>query len=141
MRSEAAQQVDKNVEQILKNQKAGKLVNRGKDEEQLDQLPNGKATVVFTKDQLVKFKQQIESAIERKNRSKEVYDKDKGAVATAYANAAKAGVPKDELKFIIEKHSKYDEDFKQGVGALEEMLGLEPTFHFVEPEGHDALKH
>lgn len=130
------------VGDVLADQKkGGKMVTRNPDDEMRESLPDGKGAAVFTKEQLVKFKETIEAALQKRNRSKEGYDRDKAAVTTAYNNAAKAGIPKDELKFIVEKHSSFDDDFKQGVGALEEMLGLQPTFHFEEPEGFDAVKH
>lgn len=78
------------------------------------------AVAQFSSETLKQHVNALKAALERK-------DQANADVKSTYAAAAKAGVPKGELKFIVEARD-YSDDFKANVNIMREMLGQKSLF-------------
>ncbi len=91
------------------------------------------SVATFSSETLKKHLDAVKRAIEKKNQAN-------ADVKSALEAAEKAGVPKDELKFIAnDKTTKYSDDFKATVNIMQEMLGQRPLFSFMEKPEHSLI--
>ena len=94
---------------------------------------DSKSIAVFSSDQLKKHLDAVKRAVEKKSQAN-------ADVKSALEAAEKAGVPKDELKFIASNSvAKYSDDFKATVNIMQEMLGQRPLFHFADAAEHSLI--
>lgn len=94
-----------------------------------------KSVSIFNSEQLKSAVDKLHAAIEKKNQAN-------ADVKSAYDAAEKMGIPKAELKFLIKIHTKpMSEDFKANVNIMNEMLGKQAVFSFVESADFPLVKH
>lgn len=114
-----------------KKAKSGRVAAANDDTEESEQHET--AVALFSAEQLKKAEIAIIKALHFQAAKKEEHDQAKGATRAAYNNAEKMGVPVAALKFIIEKMSKFDENFKADVNILQEKRGEQAVFNIVAP--------
>jgi hypothetical protein len=89
---------------------------------------------IFNSDQLKGAVEKLHAAIDRKNQAN-------SDVRSAFDAAEKMGIPKAELKFIIKLHTKpLSEDFKATVNIMNEMLGKQAVFSFVDAAEYPLIQ-
>jgi len=134
----AKQQVDDNVSKSAKHLKkkddfdatARKVASAGKEKDE-DEEDAGTQVVQFSKPQYDKAEQDVRNALAKYADSKSQADRDKAAIKTAYANAAKIGIPKKALKIIVEKLYEIDDETKADVNNILSLKGEQPYFNFT----------